>query len=172
MKTRDVNKKAYLSAQPFPECSCSFSVPLHSAKAVGTWRSAPAAEMVDINLRGQTKRLCVPALLTDCFIPLSSALAKTKGSEMGRSPPYTCTLANVCFSSVVVLKFRTKAGNHSFKRTLKQSDRFTVTVCAHYMYAINWTRVGFQHQVHFQKLGQPRADSECRVVFYKGMTGM
>lgn len=62
-------------------------MPLHSVKAVGTWRSAPAAEMLDINLRGQTKRLCVPTLLTDCYIPLSSALAKTKGLEMGRSLP-------------------------------------------------------------------------------------
>jgi len=107
-------------------------VPHHSTKAVGTWQSAPAAEMLDINLRGQIKRLCVPALLADCFIPPSSALAKTKGSEMGRSL-LTCTLAYVCFSSVVVLKFRQKQVIVPSNRlTLKQSDNLTVTVWVPY----------------------------------------
>ncbi len=53
---------------------------------------------------------------------------------------------------------------------VKQSTNFTVILFVN-MHAISLTRVDSPHQVHFQKEGQPRADSESCVVF-GGMTGM
>lgn len=168
----NTNNKAYLSAQPFPECSCSFSVQLHSVKAVGTWQWAPAAEMLDINLRGQTERLCVPALLTDCYIPLSSALAKTKGSQLGRSLSLSPPASHIHSGLCLLLKFRHKqissiTSNASL--TVKQSmGNFTVTWFALWMHVISLTTV----EVDMTILGQPRADSCMVRRLLVGMTGM
>lgn len=80
-----------------------------------------------------------------------------------------CLFQQCCCLDVL----KTKEGNGSFrcyKWMVKQSANFTVILFVD-MHAISLTRVDSQHQVHFQKEGQPRVDRESCVVL-GGMTGM
>lgn len=93
---------------------------------------------------------------------------------MGCSLPLQMHVGFMSVSAVLLFRhFGDNKGNRSFrcfKWTVKQSANFTVILFV-YMHAISLTRIDSQHQVHFQKEGQPRADSESRVVL-GGITGM